>query len=111
MKEHPLAALRVAIKRTGNLQLLQLLHEAERNVSRGRRAPPPLPPGYRLAVRGNRTPFARKERLSPADYWADGSLRCPFEDIPGETPCAFHEYAGCSQEDFAGDKPIEGGAP
>ena len=79
-----LEELRAELEKRGNVRLLNLLAAAEGKLGRG----------VDVAHRGRKR--VTYERLSPEGYWPDGSMRCPYEDIPGETPCDFHQYSGCS---------------
>lgn len=82
--EVALAELRAALEKRGNVRLLNLLAAAEGSLGRG----------VEIARRGRkRVTF---ERLSPEGYWPDGSMRCPFDGMPGETACDFHRYSGCT---------------
>ena len=80
-----LGELRAALAKRGNVKLLELLVLAEGKLGDGA-----------MAARRGRTKRVTYERLSPNGYWPDGSLRCPYEDIPGESACDYHEYSGCT---------------
>lgn len=47
----------------------------------------------RLATRSR-----RKAELRASGYNEDGSMHCPFGDIPGVKPCTDHHPSGCGGE-------------
>ncbi len=81
--------LRAALTRRGNVKLLNLLRRAEGKLRRDAEVVA-RHPGFSARV--------SFEPVSADGYYRDGSMRCPFEDIPGEQPCGWHTYSGCSDD-------------
>jgi hypothetical protein len=81
-----LEELRAALTRRGNVKLLTLLAAAEGKLGCG------------SIVRRRTIHGATLERLSPEGYWADGSMRCPFEEHLGHVACDYHTFSGCSND-------------
>jgi len=83
--ETALDELRTALSKRGNVKLLNLLAAAEGKLVRG----------AVIAPRRRKHKRVTYEKLSSNGYWSDGSMYCPFQDVPGDSACDYHQYHGC----------------